>query len=152
MIICASLEIWNHNHAGISHCHESVKSIKLIFPKPNSSEVSVTVEPRLSGLWLSGFFDYLDFFSGPNLDMNIYLLRPRSVAISCLKLQHWKALTCFVTNEEHSNEFWLAQSCNIHIFDYPDHRLSGLFRVVPTTLDNRGSTVLDMHILFTLYA
>ena len=31
---------------------------------------------------------------------------------------------------------------NILIFDYPDPRLSGLFRVVPTSPDNRGSTVL----------
>ena len=30
---------------------------------------------------------------------------------------------------------------NIHIFDYPDSRLSGLFTVVPTSLDNRGSAV-----------
>ena len=31
---------------------------------------------------------------------------------------------------------------NIHIFDYPDSRLSGLFTEVPTSPDNRGSTVL----------
>ena len=31
---------------------------------------------------------------------------------------------------------------NIHIFDYPDSRLSGLFIEVPTSLDNRGSTVI----------
>ena len=31
---------------------------------------------------------------------------------------------------------------NIHIFDYPDSRLSGLFTAVPTSPDNRGSTVL----------
>ena len=30
---------------------------------------------------------------------------------------------------------------NIHIFDYPDSRLSGLFTEVPTSPDNRGSTV-----------
>ena len=30
---------------------------------------------------------------------------------------------------------------NIHIFDYPDSRLYGLFTEVPTSLDNRGSTV-----------
>ena len=46
-----------------------------------------------------------------------------------------------VTNEEHSNEIWLAY---IHILDYPDSRLSRLFRVVPTSPDNRGSTVFDM--------
>ena len=31
---------------------------------------------------------------------------------------------------------------NIHIFDYPDPRLFGLFRVVPTSPDNRGSTLI----------
>ena len=31
---------------------------------------------------------------------------------------------------------------NIHIFDYPDSRLSGLFTAVPTSPDNRGSTVV----------
>ena len=30
---------------------------------------------------------------------------------------------------------------NIHIFDYPDSRLSGLFTEVPMSPDNRGSTV-----------
>ena len=30
---------------------------------------------------------------------------------------------------------------NIHVFDYPDSRLSGLFTKVPTSPDNRGSTV-----------
>ena len=30
---------------------------------------------------------------------------------------------------------------NIHIFDYPDSRLSGLFTEVPTSPDNRGLTV-----------
>ena len=32
---------------------------------------------------------------------------------------------------------------NIHVFDYPDSRLSRLFTEVPTSPDNRGSTVLD---------
>ena len=61
----------------------------------------------------------------------------------------------------HSAEFGLAQYCfvakgmscylyffclhccaiNIHIFDHPDSRLSGLFTEVPTSPDNRGSTV-----------
>ena len=31
---------------------------------------------------------------------------------------------------------------NIHIFDYPDSRLSGLFTEVPMSPDNRGSTAL----------
>ena len=30
---------------------------------------------------------------------------------------------------------------NIHIFDYPDSRLSGQFTEVPMSPDNRGSTV-----------
>ena len=30
---------------------------------------------------------------------------------------------------------------NIHIFDYPDSRLSRLFTKVPMSPDNRGSTV-----------
>ena len=33
---------------------------------------------------------------------------------------------------------------NIHIFDYPDSRLSGLFTEVPTSPDNRGSTVFGV--------
>ena len=33
---------------------------------------------------------------------------------------------------------------NIHIFDYLDPRLSGLFREVPTSPDNRGSTVFGV--------
>ena len=56
-------------------------------PLTNKSQAS-TVEPRLSGPRLSGFFDYPDFFSGPNLVMNIYWSRSRSVAMSFLKLQH----------------------------------------------------------------
>ena len=32
---------------------------------------------------------------------------------------------------------------NIHIFDYPDSQLSGLVSEVPTSLDNRGSTVAN---------
>ena len=32
---------------------------------------------------------------------------------------------------------------NIHIFDYPDSRLSGLFTEVPMSPDNRGSTVVN---------
>ena len=32
---------------------------------------------------------------------------------------------------------------NIHIFYYPDSRLSGLFTEVPMIPDNRGSTVLS---------
>ena len=32
----------------------------------------ITVEPRLFWPWLSGFLNYLDFFAGPDLVMNIY--------------------------------------------------------------------------------
>ena len=35
---------------------------------------------------------------------------------------------------------------NMHIFDYPDSRLSGLFTAVPACPDNRGSTVLCLGI------
>ena len=40
--------------------------------------------------------------------------------------------------------FFCLHCCliNIHIFDYPDSRLSGLFTEVPTSPDNRGSTVI----------
>ena len=40
--------------------------------------------------------------------------------------------------------FFCLHCCliNTHIFDYPDSRLSGLFTEVPTSPDNRGSTVL----------
>ena len=40
--------------------------------------------------------------------------------------------------------FFCLHCCliNIHIFDYPDSWLSGLFTEVPTSPDNRGSTVL----------
>ena len=37
----------------------------------------------------------------------------------------------------------LKRIINIHIFDYPDSRLSGLFTEVPTSPDNRGSTVFN---------
>ena len=39
---------------------------------------------------------------------------------------------------------------NIHIFDYPDSRLSGLFTLVPPSPDNRGSTVCNIPILFAV--
>ena len=41
--------------------------------------------------------------------------------------------------------FFCLHCCliNIHIFDYPDSRLSGLFTEVPTSPDNRGSTILS---------
>ena len=40
--------------------------------------------------------------------------------------------------------FFCLHCCliNIHIFDYLDSRLSGLFTEVPTSPDNRGSTVV----------
>ena len=37
--------------------------------------------------------------------------------------------------------FCLHCLINIHIFDYPDSRLSGLFTLVPPSPDNRGSTL-----------
>ena len=40
---------------------------------------------------------------------------------------------------------------NIHVFDYPDSRLSGLFTEVPTSPDNRGSTVFTI-IFFIIIA
>ena len=40
--------------------------------KSKFKEACTTVEPRLSGPRLSGFLDFSDFFSGPNLVMNIY--------------------------------------------------------------------------------
>ena len=55
---------------------------------PNLSEIGCTVESRLSGPRLSGFLDYPDFFSGPNLVMIIYQSRSRFAAISFLKPQH----------------------------------------------------------------
>ena len=40
--------------------------------------------------------------------------------------------------------FFCLHCCliNIHIFDYPDSRLSRLFTEVPTSPDNQGSTVI----------
>ena len=38
--------------------------------------------------------------------------------------------------------FWLI---NIHVFDYPDSRLSGIFTLVPPSPDNRGWTVPRRH-------
>ena len=41
-----------------------------------------------------------------------------------------------------NNQFcWVLLFINIHVSDYPDPGLSGLFRVVPASPDNRGSTV-----------
>ena len=40
--------------------------------------------------------------------------------------------------------FCLHCLINIHNFDYPDSRLSGLFTQVPPSPDNRGSTVVQM--------
>ena len=40
---------------------------------------------------------------------------------------------------------------NIHVFDYPGSRLSGLFAEVPKSPDNRGSTVFrDVLTPFTM--
>ena len=43
--------------------------------------------------------------------------------------------------------FCLHCLINIHIFDYPDSRLSGLFTLVPPSPDNRGSTVVLLLVL-----
>ena len=40
---------------------------------------------------------------------------------------------------------------NIHILDYPDSRLSGLFTEVPMSPDNRGSTVQEKGILLCFF-
>ena len=77
---------------------------------------NLTVEPRLSG-----FLDYPDFFSGPNLVMNVSVLVTIKIRshipfkTTALKSpvrcegfcsQRAKAaLTSVVTNEEHSSEF-----------------------------------------------
>ena len=42
---------------------------------------------------------------------------------------------------KHTRQSSLNCLIHIHIFDYPDSRLSGLFTLVPPSLDNRGSTV-----------
>ena len=61
---------------------------------------------------LSGLFDYPDLSSGPVFFIIFFL--------------YFFCLHCCLIN--------------IHIFDYPDSRLSGLFTEVPTSPDNRGST------------
>ena len=48
------------------------------------------------------------------------------------------ALTWIVTDERQSSEVWLAY---IHILDYLDPWLFGLFCRVPTSLDNQDLTV-----------
>ena len=56
----------------------------------------------------------------------------------------WKKKEASVTNVTLFNQFCsILLFINIHIFDYPDPRLSVLFRVVPTSPDNRGLTVLN---------
>ena len=86
-----------------------------------------TVEPWLSGPWLSRFLDYLDFFLWSQFGCEYLLVTIKIRSYILFRLQHWKVqsnarfffyfqtakavLACIVTNEEHSNEFWLAQSC-----------------------------------------
>ena len=85
-------------------------------------------------------------------------------------------LTHARTNTMHFTELWLAQICfvvkfhllfkklfsffhwltNIHIFDYLESRLSGLFISVPTRPNNQGLPVHDFYALtnqnlFSLY-
>ena len=49
--------------------------------------------------------------------------------------------------------FYCLHCCliNIHIFGYPDSRLSGLFTEVLTSPDNQGSTVIGSHRLMGTY-
>ena len=118
----------------------------------------ITVEPPLFGPWLSRFLDYLDFFSGPNLVMNIYKSRSRSVAISFVKLQHWKVksnarffgfprakavLACVVTNEEHSNEFWLAQSCIVAKWNFTLYYIYWLARC---GMQNKQASITNVYL------
>ena len=86
-----------------------------------------TVEPWLSGPWLSRFLDYLDFFLWSQFGCEYLLVTIKIRGYILFRLQHWKVqsnarfffyfqtakavLACIITNEEHSNEFWLAQSC-----------------------------------------
>ena len=46
---------------------------------------------------------------------------------------------------------FLSHYINIHIFHYPDTRLSGLFTEVPTSPDNRGSTVVVSNNYWIVY-
>ena len=65
-----------------------------------------TVKPRLSGPWLSGFLEYPDFFSGPNLFMNICYSWSRFVTTFSLKLQRWNVKerqVCFALKKSKSN-------------------------------------------------
>ena len=50
--------------------------------------------------------------------------------------------------------FFCLHCChiNIHIFDYPDSRLSGLFTEVPTSSDNQGSTVFYFSRILILFS
>ena len=66
-------------------------------------------------------------------------LRISKQQISVIRKNKDKILKkCFVCGYTFCLHFFLI---NIHIFDYLDSRLSGLFTEVPTSLDNRGSTV-----------
>ena len=100
--------------------------------------VFTTVQSNLDSLDIN----YPAFFSGLNLVMNIYQSQSRSMAMSFLKLQHWKvlsnarvfyslrakaALTCVVKNNQ-SNEFWLAQSCIVTKWNFTLHGLVAVVR------------------------
>ena len=116
--------------------------------------------------WLSGLFLQSQFCH----EYLLVLIKIRGhilqLKASLFCFQRAKAaFACIVTNEEHFNEFWLAQICffskrhfialfyginkqqisdiciNIHIFDDLDTQLSRLLILVPMSPDNGSSTV-----------
>ena len=68
-----------------------------------------------------------------------FQLHPKRLQIrtGCVQLKCCFSLLYTFSYEIH---FYLI---NIHIIDYPDSRLFTLFTGVPTSPDNRGSTVVD---------
>ena len=56
----------------------------------------------------------------------------------------WKRLPQRILVSSHEKSAPGYCLINVHIFDYPDSRLSGLFPQVPTSLDNQDLTVLDL--------
>ena len=79
--------------------------------------------------WLSGFLHYPDFFSQYGHECLLVTIKIWShivfkttalkSAVNCqgflLSKSKSSACACRITNEEHSNEFWLAQSCVVEI-------------------------------------
>ena len=56
-------------------------------------------------------------------------------------MQLWRMMKLSMRTPSCNQFCWVLLFISIHIFDYPDPQLSGLFRVVPTSPDNRGSNV-----------